>query len=127
MSAKVRLVPDGTGSAPISLTGGSGLTLNYGGSDTVANHRAASRLDRSIYGLINPETGLPYADADTVALSIIQIDISSATMSGVPEPAERGDDWVGAWDMLIDPDGAGPTGTQKWYFGSFTVRGTVTQ
>lgn len=121
--AQVRLTPDATGSPLITPT----VTLLYGGSATVSAHIAAGRLTAEIYKYVNPATGVNYVAGDTVAVSRVQLSISAANMvaPSVPAANELGLDSVLAWDLLIDP--AGGALEDKWAFGSFTVRGTVTR
>lgn len=126
--AQVRLVPDATGSPLISLTtvttNAQGIKLLYAGSATVAAHITAGRLPISIYQYTNPNTGALYASSDTVTLSQIRLLIDNSTMNGLPFPNERGDNLILAWDLLITLSGASE---DKFAYGSFTVRGTVTQ
>jgi hypothetical protein len=119
-AAQVRAVPDASGSPIKTLT----VSLTYGGSDTVANHIAAGRIGRNIYDYVNPSTGSGYVASDTIALSMINVAVADMS-TGIQAASPTGADVVLAWDMLIDPSGAAPN--DKWIFGSFTVRGTVTQ
>jgi hypothetical protein len=120
---QVRPVPDTTDTPILDLVGGDGLILQYAGTDTIANHIAALRLPRSIKTIENPATGANYADADSVVVSILLLIVAPAGMSSptIPYPPERGNDWVGAYDLLIDVDGV-----TKAFYGEFVVRATST-
>lgn len=130
---QVRQVPDAGGSPLASLstttsTSAEGVRIYYAGSDTIANHLAAGRLE-SVPDAINPSTELPYAASDTVALSWIRIRINETTMEAMPYPDEigqgvRGDNLKLAWDMHITPSGALK---DKYAGGEFIVRGGATQ
>lgn len=129
---QVRLYPDAPGTPIITMTTGAGVFLSYGGTATVSAHITAGRLTSEIYSYVNPATGVNYVAADSVALTVLLLGVSAATMAGVPTglipyPAERGDDWVGAWDLLVDTDGGGSATEDKWFYGEFRVRGSATQ
>lgn len=119
-AAEVRLTPDATGSALVSLTTQTsaaveGVRLIYGGTDTIANHIAAGRLSEVPSG---------YTSASSVALSQLGIRINETTMEGLPFPAERGDDNTLYWDLHITPSGGIK---DKYAGGAFIVRAGVTQ
>lgn len=119
-AAQVRLTGDATGSPLIDLltvaNGNSqGLWLAYAGTDTIANHIAAGRLDDVPGG---------YGSGDSVALSVVGLRINETTMEGLPFPAERGDDAAFAWDLHVTASGALK---DKWLGGTFTVRAGATQ
>lgn len=117
--AQVRLYPDASGSplvdlATVTLSTAEGIRLIYGGTDTVANHIAAGRLETVPTG---------YTSASSVALSQVGFRINETTMEGLPFPEERGNDAVLAWDMHITPSGGIK---DKYLGGTFTVRAGVT-
>lgn len=120
--AQVRLFADAPGSPLITPS----VSLTYGGTDTIANHIAAGRLTSDVYDYYNPSTGIKYQPSDSVPMSLMQISISAANMvaPGVPAADELGDDRAMYWDLLIDP--AGGELEDKWIYGKFIVRGTVT-
>lgn len=131
-SCQIRLYEDAPGTPIVSLTTGAGVFLTYGGSALVSAHISAGRLPADIYNYVNPTTGVKYVAGDSVALSVVLLGISGATMKGtptglIPYPGERGDDLVLAWDLLVDADGASSGEATKEFYGNFTVRGTVTQ
>jgi hypothetical protein len=118
-SMQVRLAGDTPGSPLISLgtvfsAGLEGIRLIYGGTDTVANHIAAGRLNLVPSGL---------TEASTVELSQVGILISENTMEVMPDGDEPGDDVVLAWDIHITPLGGVK---ERWVYGDFTVRAGVT-
>lgn len=119
-ASHVRLVPDVTGSPLVTLaTVGSlaseGISLVYGGTDTITNHIAAGRLTEVPDG---------YVTGDSLALSQVGFRINETTMEGLPFPTERGDDAVLYWDMHITPSG----GIKDKYIGGLlTVRAGATQ
>lgn len=126
MRMQIRSKPDASGAPLVSLSLGSGLALSYGGTDTIENHITADRISSGIYGLVNPATGAHYAPSDSVALSVIGISIAAGSMVAptIPAAAKPGNNVDLAYDMLVTPS----AGTEdKWFFGSFTVRGTVVQ
>ena len=95
-----------------------GVTLVYGGTDTVANHVTAGRLDPA------DVTALGLADADNLTLSTLGIRINETTMEAMPTGTEIGDDVPLYYDMHITPSG----GTKDlWFGGAFTIRAGVTQ
>lgn len=120
-AAQVRLYPDAPGAPPITMT----VTLLYGGTATVSAHIAAGRLTAEIYSLINPASGVLYASGDSVVISVLELFIDDSGMVApyVPAAREAGDDVMMAWDMVITPSGSP---ADKWFFGEFRVRGTVT-
>lgn len=130
-SMQVRYSPDAPGSPIISLgsvtDASSGILTEYAGTDTIANHIAAGRLTSQILQYAGPN-GTNYALSDRVAMTALRIFIAQAMMSSpnIPPAAALGEDAIFAWDMLGD-DGAGPDILQKLFYGTFRVRGTVTQ
>jgi hypothetical protein len=119
-TSQIRAVPDASGSPLVTLT----VALGYGGSATVAAHIAAGRITAEIYNYRNPATNANYVAGDTIAVSLINVS-AAAPRSAIPAASPTGADYVCAWDMLIDPSGAAPK--DKWIYGSYTERGTVTQ
>ena len=123
MRAQVRLTPDAIGLVS-TLT----VTMPYAGTATVAAHIAAGRIPVAIYDHVNPATGVNYVGTDNIAVSVIQLALSAAHMAAdIPAADETGDTVTLAWDLLIDRDGAGSASEDKWFYGAFVVRGTVTQ
>lgn len=125
-AGQVRLFPDAGGSPLVTLT----VALGYGGSATVAAHVSALRITADIYNYVNPATGLKYASSDTIAVSLLNVSATAAAMSSpgtgaIPVAAVGLGEVQLAYDILIDPSGAPPQ--DKWVYGSFFVRGTVTQ
>lgn len=123
----IRTTPDAIGSPLIALsivldTVTEGILLQYAGTATVSAHIAAGRLDSGIYNYINPATGSKYASTDSVVVS--QLRIYALMDSRIPIPEVRGDNWVGAYDLIVDIAGTPPA--QKYAYGKFTVRGAVT-
>jgi hypothetical protein len=116
---QVRLAPDTSGTPLINLaTGGSGVTVDYAGTDTVANHISAGR--------ITPEQ-IPsgYEVTDQMTLSLVTFSVAKAAMALASVPAaENGDDINLAYDILVTPGGGAE---DKYQYGPFVVRGTVTQ
>lgn len=117
---QVRLTGDASGSplvdlATVTTSSAEGVRLIYAGTDTIANHIAAGRLDDVPSG---------YASGDSIALSQVGIRINETTIEALPFPEERGDDIDLAWDMLITPSGGIK---DKYIGGKFTVRAGVTQ
>jgi hypothetical protein len=134
-SAQFRLYPDATGSPIVSLGSVSddseGIKIEYAGVDTVANHILAGNLTPAIYALTNAATAALYAPTDSVAVSRLRVTVGATAMSSPNMPApqapnEAGDPVVLAWDMQGD-DGGGPEPLQKLFFGSVTVRPSVTR
>lgn len=124
---QVKAEPDATGTALLTLALGSGLTLSYAGTDTVANHIAAGRLSRDILRIVNPNTGAYYANADSIAFSKVNVALTSTQTASLPATQEAGDDWIGAYDLRVDPAGGALTAAAKEFYGPFTLRGTVTK
>lgn len=107
LKLQVRPVRDTTGTPLIALLpaadGDEGVTLLYAGTATVAAHVAASRLGSDIYRLMNPATGLAYAEGDSLLLSQIRVTIEAATVTALPfpePPDERGDDLPLVFDLI---------------------------
>lgn len=119
IAMQVRLAPDVVGTALVTLaTGGSGITISYAGTDTVANHIAAGRLTAE-------QVPSNYANTDSLTLTLVNIQISKVTMALASVPAEEDGDTVSlAYDILITPSGGAQ---DKYVYGDFIVRGTVTQ
>lgn len=119
---QVRLTPDAPGSALISPV----ISLTYGGTDTVANHIAAGRINAKIEEYVNPATNTNYAPGDSVPLSLVHVHVDNSLMKApdVPAAIPLGDDVTLAWDLLITPSGGSE---DKWVAGGFVVRGTVVQ
>lgn len=115
---QVRLAPDAPGAALIDAS--AGISLAYGGTDTIANHIAVGRVARAD---LPPEySGL--SDSDELTLSMVVISIDAADMELATVPAgENGDDVQLAYDIIVTLDGI----EDKYAYGSFAVRGTVTQ
>jgi len=120
--AQVRLFADAPGAPLITPT----VALTYGGTDTVANHITAGRLTKDVYNYINVSTDAKFQPTDSVPMSLIEVSVPAASMvsPGVPAADELGDDRPMYWDLLIDPTGAELE--DKWVYGKFVVRGTVT-
>jgi hypothetical protein len=121
-AAQVRVLPDAGGSPLVNLaTVGSlaaeGISLIYGGTDTITNHITAGRL------LEVPDG---YVAGDSLALSEVGFRINETTMEGLPMPPseDSGDAMPLAWDMHITPSGGIK---DKYLGGTFTVRAGVTQ
>lgn len=126
-SGQVRMYPDAPGTTPLVTLA---VTLDYGGTDTVANHISAGRLNPAIKDYVNPATGTRYADSDSIALSLLALSATAAEMStaptgAIPAAAPAVSSVALAYDVLIDPSGG--SALDKWLYGTFTVRGTVTQ
>lgn len=121
----IRNTADAAGSAIISLTfttspTAQGVSLIYGGTDTVANHIAAGRIART--DLPAEYAGL--ADTDLLALSLVGIRILKSAMAlGSNTPQETGDTVELAYDLLITPLSGDE---DKYAYGPFNVRPTVT-
>lgn len=120
---QVRAVPDVAGTPPINLSTvtlstAEGVRLIYGGTATVTAHIAAGRMTQA------EADALGYSGATSVTLTQLGIRINETTMEGMPFPDERGDDWVGVWDMHITPSGGIK---DKYIGGDFTVRAGATQ
>jgi hypothetical protein len=125
---QVRQVKDTEGTPLIDLTnvavGGSpGLQLSYAGTATIAAHIAAARLTPDIKTIINPSTGVPFVDADSVTLSRVRILIHADSISALPFREERGSDNLFYYDLLGLPSGGVP---QIMMRGAFKVRAGVT-
>jgi hypothetical protein len=117
MRMMVRAAPDAAGSALVTLSVGSGITISYAGTDTVQNHISAGRITAE-------QVPDGYALADSMILSVVDIQIAKATMAfGAIPAAENGDTIELAYDLLIAPSGGVE---DKYAYGPFYVRGTVT-
>jgi hypothetical protein len=100
-----------------------GVTLVYAGTDTVANHIAASRLDQ------DEADALGLAGTDNLTMSVLGVRINETTMEAMPEPGviaagEIGDDLSLVYDMHITPSGGNK---DLWFGGAFLVRAGSTQ
>lgn len=118
--AHIRLHPDYPGFPLVALaTVGSaaseGIHLAYSGTDTIANHIAAGRINEVPPG---------YTSASSVQISVVGLRVNETTMEMLPFPAELGDELVLAWDMHITPSGGIK---DKYLGGAFTVRPGATQ
>jgi hypothetical protein len=120
---KVRQEPDEGGTALITLgtttsSTAEGVRRIYAGSDTIANHIAAGRTTAA------KAAKAGYALTDTVLLSVVGVRILAATMALAAYPSdELGDNLPLAYDLLITPSGGD---ADKYVYGAFIVRGTVT-
>lgn len=118
-ASQVRIAPDTSGAPLVDLTtvttaAAEGVRLIYGGTDTIANHIAAGRLNAVPPG---------YSNSSSVPLSVVGLRINETTMEGLATPLDASDKIL-AWDMHITPSG----GTKdKYAGGTFTVRAGVTQ
>lgn len=117
---QVRLAGDTPGTpladlGTVTSSAAEGVRLIYGGTDTVANHIAAGRIEDVPSG---------YVSTDTLVLSLVGVRINESTMEAMPEGDEPGDDVVLAWDLHITPLGGLK---DRWLFGTFTVRAGATQ
>lgn len=119
LAAQVRLYPDApfdplVDLAQVTTGAAEGIRIIYAGSDTVANHIAAGRIEEAPQGM---------ADADTLELTLLGIRINETTMEGMPE-GQPGQDIAFAWDAHVTPSGELK---QKWLYGPFVVRAGVTR
>lgn len=119
LAAQVRLYPDAPFDPLVNLaqvfTGSAeGIRIIYAGSDTVANHIAAGRIEEV------PDSMEP---GDTLVLTLLGIRINESTMEVMPEGLP-GQDVVVAWDVHVTPSGELK---QKWLYGPFTIRAGVTR
>lgn len=117
---QVRLTPDTPGTpladlGTVATSSAEGVRLIYGGTDTVANHIAAGRIDAAPDG---------YSSGDNLTLSLVGIRINETTMEAMPDATELGADAEFAWDILITPSGGLK---DRYLYGPFTVRAGVTQ
>lgn len=104
--------------ATVGSMASEGVTLVYAGTDTVANHIAAGRIDQE-----DADT-LALVGTDSLVMSVVGIRVNETTMEGMPEPEELGDDLPLVYDMHITPSG----GTKDlWFGGEFLVRAGSTQ
>lgn len=104
--------------ATVGSMASEGVTLVYAGTDTVAAHIAASRLDQE------DADALGLAGTDNLTMSVLGIRINETTMEAMPEPAEIGDDLPLVYDIHITPSGGNK---DLWFGGVFTVRAGSTQ
>jgi hypothetical protein len=95
-----------------------GVSLVYGGTDTVTNHIAAGRLDQE------DADQLGLVGGDSLVMSVLGIRINESTMEAMPFANEIGDDQVLYYDMHITPSGSTK---DLWFGGTFTVRAGATQ
>lgn len=119
LAAQVRLYPDTPFDPLIDLTqvttgAAEGIRIIYAGSDTVANHIAAGRIEEAPEGM---------ASGDTLALTLLGIRVNESTMEAMPTGLP-GQDMVFAWDAHVTPSGELK---QRWFYGPFTVRAGVTR
>jgi hypothetical protein len=92
-----------------------GVRLIYVGTDTVAAHIAAHRIDEAPPGM---------TDDDTLLLSVIEVWIAEDTMVSMTPATEIGDDAEAYWDLHVTPSG----GVKELFlYGSFTIRAGVTE
>jgi hypothetical protein len=112
LKLQVRQVPGTTTTALITRTSGSGLSIPYAGTATVAAHVAAGRLagsgDDNIYEIINPATGVPYVGTDNLTLSQILIAFTVANLTAIPIDTETGDTETVYYDMIRTPASGDP-------------------
>jgi hypothetical protein len=121
---QVRLFRDTTTTPLLDFTSPSGVALEYAGTDTVANHVAAGRVDAfgddNIYETLNEAAGRFYLPGDSLTLSRIDLALDA---SAFPFPEEIGDDLTTYYDIIRTP----PTGQPKLIMrGQFVVRAGVT-
>lgn len=125
---QLRTKPDVTGSPLASITGTSTsagqITMPYNGSATVAAHITAGRLTAAIYGFVNPATGVAYAPTDTILVSQVRLFFTTTAMAALPAADNAGDDVELSYDLLVTQSG---DFERKQLYGSFIVKGTVTQ
>jgi hypothetical protein len=112
LKLQVRQVPGTTTTALITRTSGSGLSIPYAGTATVAAHVAAGRLagsgDDNIYEIVNPATGVPYVAGDNLTLSQITIAFTVANLTAIPIDTETGDTETVYYDMIRTPASGDP-------------------
>jgi FlaG/FlaF family flagellin (archaellin) len=119
---KVRPVPDAAALAiSLATTSSStaeGVRLVYAGTDTIANHIAALRITEAQAKANAQAKEVGYDPSTSIALSVVSIRI----LAGYPA-SEPGDNLNLAYDLIITP----ASGNQdKYMYGAFIVRGTVT-
>jgi hypothetical protein len=125
---KVRPVPDAAALAiSLATTSSStaeGVRLVYVGTDTIANHIAALRITEAQARANAQANEVGYDPSTSIALSVVSIRILAVTMALAGYPAsEPGDNLSLAYDLIITP----ASGNQdKYMYGAFIVRGTVT-
>lgn len=123
----IKTVPDSPSSPLIDASGGA--TIAYAGTDTIANHVASRGLSSSIYRIVNPATGVNYAPTDSVAFSKINISIAGTSLDTpfVPVSQETGDPVELAYDLRVSASSGALSAGTKEFYGTFTIRGTVTR
>jgi hypothetical protein len=104
--------------ATVGSIASEGVSIGYAGTDTVANHIAAGRLDQA------DANALGLVGTDSLAMTTLGIRINEVTMEAMPEPVEIGDDLELVYDMHITPSGSYK---DLWFGGTFTVRAGSTQ
>lgn len=115
---QVRTAPDVSGTALLDISTGSGITIPYAGTDTVANHIAADRLTAD-------QVPSGYDSTDNLTLSLVTLRRSASGMAFASVPSEeKGDAVTLAYDLLITPSGGDE---DKYAYGPFILRGTVVQ
>lgn len=104
-----------------------GVRTAYAGTDTLANHLAAGRLDGSdisaLLGLQNPATGSNFMLSDSILLSLVGIRINKATIAAAI-PINGGLDYPAYYDLHITPSGGDET---NFVGGVATIAAGVTQ
>lgn len=114
---QVRLVKDTIGTPLFEASDGDGLDLTYAGTDTIANHITAGRLDEVPDG---------YASGDSLTLSELRVGLSVGKLDAVPvgpPSSETGDDLTVWHDIIRQP----PSGDDELIMcGQFIVRAAVT-
>lgn len=101
--------------ATVGSASAEGVRLIYGGTDTVAGHIAAGRIDDVPEGM---------STSDSLILSLVGIRINESTMEAMTPATEVGDDAVAYWDLHVTPSG----GLKDLYlYGPFTIRAGATE
>jgi hypothetical protein len=101
--------------ATVATGAAEGVRLIYGGTDTVANHISAGRIDEVPDGMTT---------STTLPLSLVGIRINESTMEGMTPAQEIGGDAQAWWDLHVTPSGALK---ELYLFGPFTIRAGVTE
>lgn len=119
-SMQVRAQKEAAGAALIDLTATASTTANgvrlvYGGTDTIANHIAAGRLTAAPQG---------YSTGDSLALSLLSIQIAQTTIEALASAVRPEDDLYLEWDIHITPSGGNK---ERWLYGEFVIRAGVTR
>lgn len=101
--------------ATVATASAQGVRIIYGGTDTVANHIAAGRIEEAPEGM---------AGTDSLTLSLVGVRINETTMEAMTPATEIGDDAEAYWDLHITPSG----GLKDLYlYGPFYIRAGVTE